>query len=83
MKRPLEINSGFRCEQHNKDVGGRRSSTHLIGIAADISIIGISSELRWRMMQWIMILGFTGVGVYDTFVHVDLRKGLRSFWVND
>ena len=36
---PVRINSGFRCEKHNKEVGGAEKSRHLIGCAADIAPI--------------------------------------------
>lgn len=36
--RSLSINSGYRCEKHNKDVGGVEASKHLIGHAVDIRI---------------------------------------------
>lgn len=35
---PVRINSGFRCEQLNKIVGGVANSWHLLGNAADIHI---------------------------------------------
>jgi len=40
MGRPINISSGFRCEQLNKSVGGVYNSQHLKGQAADISIEG-------------------------------------------
>ena len=33
---PIIINSGFRCEAVNRQVGGVRNSQHLVGQAADI-----------------------------------------------
>jgi hypothetical protein len=33
---PIIINSGFRCEAVNRQVGGVKNSQHLIGQAADI-----------------------------------------------
>src|SRR5271156_2116958 len=33
---PLKVLSGFRCVQHNKDIGGSPKSYHLTGMAADI-----------------------------------------------
>ena len=33
---PIVINSGFRCEEVNRKVGGVRNSQHLVGQAADI-----------------------------------------------
>ena len=40
MGRPINISSGYRCEQLNKAVGGVYNSQHLKGQAADISIDG-------------------------------------------
>ena len=40
MGRPINISSGYRCEQLNKAVGGVYNSQHLKGQAADISIEG-------------------------------------------
>ena len=34
---PIQVNSGWRCPKHNKEVGGAQSSRHLIGCAADIT----------------------------------------------
>ena len=34
--KPLIVNSGFRCEPHNKEVGGVKFSLHRQGRAADI-----------------------------------------------
>ena len=33
---PIVVTSGYRCDKHNKDVGGVRNSQHLRGEAADI-----------------------------------------------
>ena len=40
MGRPINISSGYRCEQLNKAVGGVYNSQHLKGQAADINIEG-------------------------------------------
>ena len=34
---PVRINSGYRCEIHNKNVGGVKGSKHTKGFAADLS----------------------------------------------
>ena len=36
--RPIYVNSGYRCEELNKAVGGARNSFHLSGCAADIDV---------------------------------------------
>lgn len=73
--KPLVITSGFRCEKHNKAVGGVDSSYHTKGMAADVACpSGYTVEKFARMCQDV---GFTGVGAYPdkNFVHVDVRPG--------
>jgi uncharacterized protein YcbK (DUF882 family) len=35
---PITVNSGYRCPELNKAIGGVANSQHLIGQAADISM---------------------------------------------
>lgn len=37
LRCPINVNSGYRTEAHNKAVGGSTNSAHLLGKAADIS----------------------------------------------
>ena len=37
-KTPFIINSGYRCKKHNKNVGGKETSSHLKGKAVDIKV---------------------------------------------
>jgi len=52
IKIPMIINSGCRCVEHNKNVGGAGGSYHLIGEAADwhFDIIGVNSYFRACML---------------------------------
>ena len=34
---PVKVNSGYRCAEYNKKVGGSKSSQHMNGNAADLS----------------------------------------------
>lgn len=70
---PFVINSGYRCPVHNKRVSDATNSYHVRGMAVDIACpqgltTGEFGELCLKS-------GFTGVGVYPTFVHVDVRPG--------
>lgn len=81
LGQPLRINSGYRTEQHNKDVGGVSNSQHRLGNAADIHIdsqeMGDAIELLF-----IEFVGEKcGVGRYNTFCHVDVR-GYLARWDN-
>ena len=41
--KPIYVNSGYRCSALNKAVGGSKTSHHLLGLAADITV-GSCSE---------------------------------------
>lgn len=75
--RPLVINSGYRTNAHNIKVGGSANSQHLLGKACDIVIKGITPNALGTMAKKI---GFTGVGIYKDFVHVDTRP-TASYWI--
>lgn len=44
--RPIRINSGYRCEQLNRAIGGARNSAHLIGYAADFTCREFGAPLQ-------------------------------------
>lgn len=77
---PLIINSAYRCLERNKQVGGAEKSQHLYGTAVDISMktINISIEEVAKLAEDI---GFDGIGLYNTFIHLDTR-GTPARWDN-
>lgn len=73
---PFSPNSAYRSELHNKNVGGAKNSEHRKGRAFDIPIKqGMSREDIHRIAK---VVGFTGFGDYDSFVHVD--TGRTRYW---
>jgi len=80
--RPIKINCGVRCERYNEKIGGARNSRHLpqYADAADIRIPGISMG-RLSVYADYIVGPRGGVGLYDTFVHVDMR-GIKARWDN-
>ena len=78
--RPLTINSAYRCPEHNVNVGGVKDSFHVKGMAFDISIRGMTELERLQLMDDAIEVGFTGLGFYEAFLHVDL--GPKREWGN-
>lgn len=76
--KPLIINSACRCAQHNAKIGGSPKSQHLLGKAADIRVEGFTPEKVYNYLLKIYPNKF-GLGLYDTWVHVDVREG-QSRW---
>lgn len=66
---PFVITSGYRCPAHNKAVGGVTGSAHVTGHAADIS--ATTGEQKFKIVQALILAGFTRIGVAKSFVHVD------------
>jgi uncharacterized protein YcbK (DUF882 family) len=68
--KPVIITSGYRCEEYNNKVGGVPGSYHLLGMAADVRVPGIAPE---DLLKHASEVGFLGLGLYDTFCHLDIR----------
>jgi len=62
------INSGCRCETHNKAVGSS-SKNHVEGRAVDIK--AVDSQTRFKILKGLISAGFTRIGIHERFIHVD------------
>ena len=74
----VNINSGYRTETHNKKNGGAAYSQHKYGLAADISIRGVSPS-RVAAYAETLLPGTGGIGIYSSFTHIDVRK-VKARW---
>ena len=80
--RPVRINSAYRCVSHNDNVGGSKTSQHIYGKAADITIQSLKPIEVYAIIEDLIDFGVMlqgGLGLYDTFVHYDIRK-TRARW---
>ena len=72
------VNSGYRCPDLNKAVGGKQTSGHLSGYAADIRMpasgVKIDVFYDW-LMRW---LGKEKIKYDECF----LERGKKSTWVH-
>jgi len=74
----MKIMSGYRCPEHNRAVGGARSSQHMLGTAADIQVERLKPhEVAAYANKLMPKKG--GIGIYPTFTHVDVRRN-RARW---
>lgn len=76
VKKPVHINSAYRTPSYNKKIGGASKSQHLEGKAADIRIDGETPE---RVAEIAEYYGADGIGLYNTFTHIDTR-GITARW---
>lgn len=77
---PLRIHSGYRTPATNKRTeGAALDSRHIVGRAADISVVGVSNL---KLAGMASLLGRGGTGLYPgrNFVHVD--TGDERIWID-
>lgn len=73
--RPATITSAFRSHTHNIKEGGEADSQHLYGMAADITIPGVSPAKVAAYAETLMP-NSGGIGIYEKkgFCHIDVRS---------
>lgn len=76
IDRPLHISSGHRCARWNAHVGGAPKSRHL-EIAVDILLAGHN---RFALRDAAVSLGFSGIGMARSFLHLDRRAQLANWY---
>jgi len=74
--KPMHITSGYRTEAHNKEVGGKKNSSHLKGLACDVACT--TSRDRFELIRLFLEYGITRIGIADTFIHIDIDDEDKS-----
>ena len=84
VKVPIKVNSAYRCESHNKSIGGSKNSQHKLGKAADIVIKGYTPNEVADLIEELIASGDMlqgGLGRYNTFSHYDIGyNGRKRRW---
>lgn len=75
-RKPIYVNSGYRCEELNRLVGGSKNSQHMTGKAADITA-GSKEENR-KLFELVRKLGLDYDQLIDekdySWVHVSYNE---------
>jgi uncharacterized protein YcbK (DUF882 family) len=75
-KKAIKITSAYRCEAHNKKIGGATHSQHVKGNATDIQVKDMSpNQVQIDFESW-----KGGMGRYDSFTHIDSRPESKARW---
>lgn len=73
LGKAVTVTSGYRCQKHNRAVGGSVNSQHLYGEAADIT--AGSPEDNMRLVRLIVKNGrWDQMILYRSFIHVSWKK---------
>ena len=75
---PFIITSGYRDPSHSIEARKAKAGTHARGIASDIRIN--NGNEAYDIIKNAQSMGFTGIGLAKSFVHVDIRKGMPVIW---
>ena len=77
----VNINSAFRCLTHNRRTKrSKDTSQHVLGTAADIWVRGMTPDELFNEVRKVYAFFNGGIGVYETFVHVDVRPNGPVRW---
>lgn len=77
--RPVTITSGYRTVSYNAGLkNSSKKSQHCNGLAADIQVEG-HTPLEVYNYTCSLLGDHGGVGIYNTFVHVDVRASKSRF----
>ncbi|MBQ3529522.1 MAG: peptidoglycan-binding protein [Oscillospiraceae bacterium] len=69
--------TAYRCKTHNaRTPNAAPNSYHVYGRAADFHINGVAPA---EIAKYAESIGVKGIGLYDSFVHIDTRES-KSFW---
>lgn len=82
LGKPIIINSGYRSPRYNTKIGGAPGSKHKLAQAGDIRVAGMTSKQIYDTILTLISLKKMhngGVGLYNTFVHYDVRN-LPARW---
>tara|TARA_R110002072_G_scaffold226213_1_gene383197 strand:+ start:381 stop:722 length:342 start_codon:yes stop_codon:yes gene_type:complete len=75
---PFIITSGYRDKTHSIEARKTKAGTHAKGIASDIRINNGSQA--YAIIKHAQSMGFNGIGVAKTFIHVDTRDTTPVVW---
>lgn len=82
LEKPIRINSAYRTEEYNRQIGGVSNSQHVQCNAADIVAVGLDAKQVQDAIEYLITAGKMqqgGLGRYASFTHYDIR-GYRARW---
>jgi len=75
---PFIINSDYRAPSHPIEAAKSSPGEHSAGHAVDIKVS--NAVQRRKLVKCALEMGFNGIGVSKTFVHIDDRDSTPVMW---
>ena len=73
----LAVNSGYRSPRHSIEAAKSAPGEHTRA-AADLAVS--NGVMRYILVREALAIGFTGIGIAKTFVHLDDRTTTPVIW---
>ena len=74
---PIIVNSGYRCKELNRLVGGCPTSNHLTGCAADLRVAG-----KEQLLRYVTLLLDISDEFQTDFDELLLERNSRGYWLH-
>lgn len=74
---PMKVNSAYRTPEWEHQHGRSGNSFHCVGQAVDIHCT--NSLHRYKIIEACMFYQLEGIGIADTFIHLDNRRTKKIF----
>lgn len=78
LQAPLTINSGYRCTELNRDIGGASDSAHLSGYAADFTCYAFGQPEKIVTVIKASGLKYDQLICEGTWVHISFDPQMRQ-----
>lgn len=75
---PFVVTSGYRSPNHSIEKAKKKPGMHSTGRAVDIAVN--NGAQRYKLVKEAMSMGFTGIGIYKSHVHLDQRNKNFVMW---
>lgn len=77
LGKEVRVNSGYRCKELNKIIGGSRNSQHIEGKAADIQVYGVETEELYQFIKRHIPEYCQNIQEFNSWVHISW-DGIRN-----
>jgi len=78
LGKPIRITSGYRCPTLNGLIGGSKHSHHMVGMAADIKVKGMNTELLFQTIIESEIQYCQNINEFENWVHISFQKDFNK-----